>query len=251
MGWPAARNGSSGVPSCPPQVRCSSPPPLSTAALGSQMLPPALVLQNQCLLPRELSQCPTPVLPLPHAEQSPGTTPAKHRVPTCFPQAPWSFTVPCRLHALLSPPLTLLGRDEGPQPLQVLHGAPAVTGTEASTDPAPRKVRPCTFLLPQGLSPHPSQLCPSSCQLLHLAWDPQVQPHTRLGQLQHCVTCSITPFRTRSTIADAFSHSELFPEASSVNAGVVSVGLCSPAPGWVCQSTRCVRVFYTLVCSCK
>lgn len=113
MGWPAARSGSSGVPSCPPQVHCSSPPPLSTAALGSQMLPPALVLQNQCLLPRELSQCPTPVLPLPHAEQSPGTTPAKHRVPTCFPQAPWSFTVPCRLHALLSPPHPS-GKGRGP-----------------------------------------------------------------------------------------------------------------------------------------
>lgn len=208
------------------------------------MLPPALVLQNQCLLPRELSQCPTPVPPLPHAEQSPGMTPAKHRVPTCFPQAPWSFTIPCRLHALLSPPHPS-GKGRGPP------APPAVTGTEASTDPAPRKVQPCTFLLPQGLSLHPSQLCPGSCQLLHLAWDPQVQPPTRLGQLQHCVTCSITPFRTRSTIADAFSHSELFPEASSVKAGVVSVGLCSPAPGWVCQSTRCVRVFYTLVCSCK
>lgn len=212
MGWPAARNRSSGVPSCPSQMCCSSPPPLSTAALGSQLLPPALVLHNQCLLPTVLSQYPPPVLPLPHTEGSPGTIPAEHRVPACFPQAPWSFTVSCRLH-VLSPPHPSgkgLGLPAPPGAAWCSH----VTGTEASNDSTLRKVQPCTFLLPQGLSPHPSQLCPGSYQLLLLAWDPQVQPHTRLGQLQHCVTCSITPYCTRSTIADAFSHSELFPEAS-------------------------------------
>lgn len=49
--------------SCPSlrrQVRCFSPAPPTTAVVGSQMLPLALVLQNQCLLPWVLSQCPYP-----------------------------------------------------------------------------------------------------------------------------------------------------------------------------------------------
>lgn len=193
------------------------------------MLPPALVLQNQCLLPTVLSQCPSPVLPLPHTAFQ-----------LAFHRLPGASLSPAG--CMSSAPLTLLGRDKGPQPLQVLHGAPAVTGTEASNDPTPRKVQPCTFLLPQGLSPHPSLLNPGSYQLLLLAWDPQVQPHTRLGQLQHCVTCSITPYCTRSTIADAFSHSELFPETSCSEGCCCLCGGCAAQPrsGFVRARGVCV-----------
>lgn len=153
MGWPAARSGSSGVPSCPLQVCCSSPSPLSAAALGSQLLPPALVLQNQCLLPTVLSQCPTPVLPLPHAEESPGMIPAKPRVPARFPQAPWSFTVSCRL-LVLSPPHPS-GKGRGP---------PAPPG--AARCSSCNWDRPAQTQLPGRSSPAPSS-CPRACPLIH------------------------------------------------------------------------------------
>ncbi|XP_074384348.1 uncharacterized protein LOC141725287 isoform X4 [Zonotrichia albicollis] len=51
------------------------------------------------------SQCPT--------LESPGTIPAKHRAPVCFPHSPWSFTVSCRLLVLLSPPHPS-GKGRGP-----------------------------------------------------------------------------------------------------------------------------------------
>lgn len=197
------------------------------------------MLQNQCLLPTVLSQCPTPVLPLPHTEESPGTIPAKHRAPACFPQAPWSFTVSCRLH-VLSPPHPS-GKGRGPP---APPGAPAGTGTEASTDLTPRKVQPCTFLLPQGLSPHLSH-CPGSYQLLLLAWDPQVQPHARLGQLQHCVTCSITPLHKEHNSRCLFTLRAFYQRPAALKAGGVSVGVVQPGPGLgLSEHEVCACVLY-------
>lgn len=65
--WPAAGSWSTRVLSCPGTDMPLSPAAPSTAVLGAQMLPLALVLQSQCLLPRVLSQCPYPgSFPVPH-----------------------------------------------------------------------------------------------------------------------------------------------------------------------------------------
>lgn len=203
------------------------------------MLPPALVLQTQCLLPTVLSrcsspspvlpvphtsaphqfftsppsvphqsfQCPSPFLPVPHTGEGPGTTPAKHRAPVCFPQAPWSCTVSCRLLILLSPSHPS-GKGQGPP---ALHPPPL------------------------GSSPHPPQLCPGSFQLLLLAWQPQVLPRLMWGS---CSTVSPAPSLLSAQGAQQqmpFHTFGAFPRGQLPWRLVVSLwGLCSPAlPGFV------------------
>lgn len=100
---------------CFPWCSPSAPHPhqSSQCPIPSPVLP--VPLTSPAHASHQSSQCssPTPVLPVPPTGESPGTIPAKHRAPLCFPQAPWSFTVSCRLLILLSPPHPS-GKGRGP-----------------------------------------------------------------------------------------------------------------------------------------
>lgn len=101
------------------------------AAPGSHPVPPRCIVpphtsEHSCFGGSDAASCLGAAKPVPASHgaashqsfpcptlKNPGTIPVQHRVPDCFPQAPWSFTESCRLHVLLSPPHPS-GKGRGP-----------------------------------------------------------------------------------------------------------------------------------------